>query len=396
MKATTASCENCGADLPASLGTVQCKYCGKETLLRATNVKGALPAAERSDSSGRIILSSAAGLLFVIIVVVVMTISSDENTDMAPSPASPAGTIQAAQEAIAQAAELAPPADTRPTLQSQLCLLDDLNDDGVQEVAGLLSAEYNAPKLPTILDGATGDIHWQGDAIADSNQLYQLCLGGSWIGVVDNDAFSLVLINVHTPSQQVRHALSDQLDRYGAGDSCFSFRTNDHRNVGFSATDGSQTTCAVRPRSRPHIEDSTTCGIISTHRQGASFEAEGITYRVRGRRPGTAFLEVRATRGRRELWDESLRLLPVGGGAIGCFIAAAAPGVLVVFGSPRGDGPDLIALGLNAESGTERYATEFADTGERVRGIYYNGRYVVLGLGNRVVALNPTSGDLAW
>ncbi|MFK8003267.1 MAG: hypothetical protein AB8H86_27100 [Polyangiales bacterium] len=374
MKATSASCEKCGADLPATLGRVECKYCGKETLLGAGGATTAIPSTSVPGSAGRIVLFAATVLALGIGSMVVKLAGENEV-------AGGAGDVHV---------------DTSASLQSQVCLLDDLNGDGVREIAALLALDYNAPRLPTILNGATGDTHWQGDALPSSTKLFQVCLGGSWVGIADNDAFSLTLINASTPTQQVRHALSDEVEMYGADESCFSFHMNDERNVGFSARDGSPAECDVVPGSHVHVIESTTCGIISTMPEGATFDENEVTYRVRGRQPGTAFLEVKATRGERDLWDQTLRLMPAEGERIGCFAAAATPGALVVLGSPRGDQHHVVALGLDAESGTERYATEFESLVTRVRGIHYNGRYVVFGLTSRLVALDPLSGEVAW
>jgi len=304
-----------------------------------------------------------------------------------------------ARERAEQALKLAAQEEASPDkdfrLDSRVCMLGDLNGDGVHELS-VLVASRGERKIPTILDGATGDVHWQGQALNRQSNIHLLCLGPQWLGVVDNQQFELLVVNTNEPSREVRRALSDELYRYGVSESCLSFRMDDRQRLGLSVEDGSEMSCRARANRRPHIEDTTTCGIISTIPRGVRFEDDGVKFQLKAKRPGTPFLQVKATRGSRKLWELPLRLVPVGGEAIGCFVGVTTPGVFVVVGNSRGGKRQLTVIGLNTDAGTERYAVDTPSSFSRVNEIYYNGRHVVMGLGRQLLALNPATGQMAW
>ena len=416
MKVQTVQCPGCGADLPPNAGTVTCEYCGKRTVLRPTGemrrpvvVVSDGDVQKRTNKMVAVIVGvSVIGMIPAIIIPIVAT-QTAESAIEASMAGNPAGTAASAAEGAADQARRAieqalgkagvhvPQNTNAPRVRSRICLLDDVNGDGAAEVSAFLSANSSdQTKTPAILDGANGNVLWQGESLGQGTHVHLLCAGTRWVTAVNNDSFQLLMVDAHDTTKQVRRALSDELDFYGVDDDCLAFKTSDNRTLGLSTEDGSERSCEIRARRRPHIEDTTTCGIISTLRRGATFELDDHTYKIDTRRPGTPFLQVSAKQGRRDLWDVPLRLVPVSGEAIGCLVGAAAPGVFTVFGSPRGNDHGLTVLGLNADSGTERWSLDIAGAYGQVNEIYYNGRYVVVGVMDRAIAIDPASGQIAW
>ncbi len=294
-----------------------------------------------------------------------------------------------------------PPPPPSPDVNSRICMVADRSGDGVRELVALVGdpPRNDGAKRPAIIDGASGALLWVGASAGASNDIYLLCAGDRWVGILDDASFVLRLIPLDTPEREARHVLTDEVFYYGATQSCLRLRTDDGRRPSFSLTDGSERSCDAPLDRRPHISHTVENGIIRTLR-GASAESGGVDYRLTTRRPGTPFLEVSASQRGRELWRVPLRFIPVGGEAIGTLAIAATPGVVVVLGSTRGGprGTGVTAVGLNAEGGTERFATTLddGDFGHSVGDLVYNDRFVVARTPGRLVALDPTTGSIAW
>jgi hypothetical protein len=250
-----------------------------------------------------------------------------------------------------------------------------------------------------MIDGATGAVVWEADPVL-SEDLQVLRLGDRHVGVIDQDHFELRIYPTTGPSGEVRRALSDKLWRYGVGEGCVSMETEDGASLAIALDGGSEMRCAARPRTNPNADEEVSTGllsgIISTIEHPLVAENGEMHYELRPRQPGTPFLEATAISGSRQLWTQALRFVPVGGEAIGTLAMAAAPGVVVVAGNHRGrhaDGTTLV--GLSAGDGTERYATEISQRFGRVRGMFYNGRHVVIA-DRQLVAIDPATGEIAW
>lgn len=415
MKAQTVQCPGCGADLPPNPGTVTCEYCGKQTVLRPTGEMrrpvvvvqhAGADVQKRTNKMVAVIVGvSLLGLIPAIIIPIVATRATESVIDISTSGANAGAAGQQAadqarraiEEALGKAGVAVPQNPGGPQVRSRICLLDDVNGDGAAELSAFISPNSSdRSKTPAILDGANGSILWQGQPLGNDTHIRLLCAGPRWVTAVNNESFELLMVDAHDTNKQVRRALSDELDFYGVSDECIAFKTSDNQTLGLSVEDGSERSCDIRARRRPHIEDTTTCGIISNLRRGATFEQADHTFHIGTRRPGTPFLQVSAKQGRNELWDVPLRLVPVSGEAIGCLVGAAAPGVFMVFGAPRGNDHGLTVIGLNADSGTERWSIDIAGTYGQINELYYNGRFVVVGAMDRALAIDPASGEIAW
>jgi hypothetical protein len=150
---------------------------------------------------------------------------------------------------------------------------------------------------------------WTADAIPEGDRQI-LCLGDRHFGAVDQDRFELFLQSTSGPTQ-IRRALSDEVDRFGATESCIALRTEDRNVTGFSLEDGSETSCSAQLSRRPHLDYGYTCEIISTISRPETATYEDMRYEVRPRRPGTPFLEVSSYRGQQQLWTRTTRFIPV-------------------------------------------------------------------------------------
>lgn len=195
----------------------------------------------------------------------------------------------------------------------------------------------------------------------------------------------------------MRHVLTDEVFYYGSTQDCLRVRTDDGQRRSFALSDGSESRCEAPLGWRPHISHTVENGIISMLRRGARAERDGVSYRLTTRRPGTAFLVVSADQRGRELWNVPLRFVPVGGEAIGTLAIVATPGVVVAFGVARGSSDQgITAVGLNADGGTERFATNLPAFIASIDDVHYNERYVIARVLSRLDAIDPTTGTVAW
>jgi outer membrane protein assembly factor BamB len=136
----------------------------------------------------------------------------------------------------------------------------------------------------------------------------------------------------------------------------------------------------------------------SITRSRFALEDGDLRYALHERQQGTALLEVSAHRRRRELWKRTTRFIRAGG-PTGALAMAAAPGTLVVFGSERRGDATLFAIGLDAQTGVERWERPLpAGPAVDLDSLFFNGRFVVFSesWSRRLVALDPATGETAW
>jgi hypothetical protein len=453
MSYSSPTCEQCGGPLPpAAPGAwVRCPYCGRQAQAPKPgqanplghthpaqaqpppavqpNPSGPVPmppygavAPPRPASRAPLLFAVAAmGVLGVMGAVVFMLVARVEPNRATPHPPGalappavapaqpsdgtlPPGTVvpappHAPSSAVPGAAVAPSPADRR--VEGRLCMVGDRNGDGVRELAALVYRGRADPLLtPVVFDGTTGAVRWEGREFdTGGRDTYLLCAGASWLGIHDDGTFQLRLIPLDAPDREVRHVLSDEVFYWGATDDCIRFRTDDRQRTSFSlAHDGEERACSAPLDRRLHIPFSGERGIISTLRRGHRVQGEGgVEFRLRGRRPGTAFLIASAHRRGRALWEIPLRFVPVDGEAIGTLAAVAAPDTMILFGQPRDQdifSAPLHIVGLDAESGAERFATP--TNTRRLGEFYYNGRYVVFGTDDTILAVDPGTGQIAW
>lgn len=407
---STIQCHHCGAPLPVSQtnGVVRCAFCGTERIIGPAPTPAPFPSHPPTTPGSARKVGIGVGLFVVgmlgasAFATVAWTVSSIFSSGRTPSstqaeswtqPQAPVGVVPAAPT---------PSTPSPPSFESRACLLADVTGDGAREIGGFIRRNRADDVHPAMIDGATGTIVWEASPTPwTRSQL--LCLGERHFGYVDQEEFELAVFPVSGPAGEVRRTLTDELERYGVEGSCVTLRTEDRRTISISLGDGSDVRCAAHPRVRPHIDEEVTTGfvhgIIRMLRLPVVAEHGGMRYELRTRRPGTPFLEVTARGSGRELWTRPLRFVPVGGEAIGALGLAAAPGVVVVAGTERGSSraEGITLVGLNADTGMERFATPILQGPfARLRGMFYNDRFVVVAGGTALVALDPATGAIAW
>ncbi|MEZ4337667.1 MAG: hypothetical protein R3B82_13695 [Sandaracinaceae bacterium] len=306
-----------------------------------------------------------------------------------PSPSGPSP--------VEPAAPSAPPPVPLHNLD-RICRLNDTDGDGAHEIGALVARGRDRQRHPAIIDGATGEPRWVGEGLRDSHDIRLLCAGPDWLVVVDDERFELRMHPITSPDGVLVHTLTDEVDRFGVNEHCIGLRLEDGNRPSFSLDTGTEAaSCSVSYRSRPHISDSTTCGIISMNRRGRTETLGDVSYQIHVRPRGTELLQVTARRRSRELWDRPLDLVPVGGTAIGCFAGAAMPGAVVVLGSTRDEREGLVAIGLEEENGVERFRVQLnGDRMGSVRDVFSNGRFVIVTTSGQLQALDPANGATAW
>ena len=391
----TEHCGQCGAPLPPGYGVLRCAYCGNRQQVAPPPPAapfGAPPSGPFGTSPPHVPSPSRPNRSLVVAAVLMFAL-----TGIAGAGAVVPMLLFASGEG---SGESVPDAVTSPQVGSLACLLADTNGDGVREIGAATWTTSRAEMRPALIDGASGEVLWTDDAVPRSGHEI-LCLDEQHFALVGQQELQLVIYPAAGPSAALRRPMSDELQKYGVGDACITLRTRDERTIGVSLADGSTTQCAWSADRRLLDDDITVgarSGIIDMIVQPVVAEMEGAHYELRARNPGTPFLEVTGQNGGGPKWTQTLRFVPVGGEAIGALAITAAPGVVVVAGSPRGDDDGPITLvGLSADAGIERYATPMPDGFiPRMRGFFYDGRYVVVSTGSHLVAIEPATGQIAW
>ncbi len=391
-------CRKCGAnlDLPDSgEGVATCPFCGTEHLLPTRSAPHApdprpvlhqTPAPRRPHrrpvrrSALPVVLASVGSIAGIGVAIAVLAFDVNGAVQGVSGVGTPgAGAGSSVLPDVASADEW----------QSGACMLDG-NGDDVLDFAGLRGPDEGAKAV--VVDGSTGESIFSAGSFSYGDEIF--CPTEGWIGVADDEAFRVDLFQITGSEAHVTHVLPDEPERWGTADGCVNFHSDDGRNTGIALPDGTVTECRVRPRHRfrvyPGMEDSIT-------RSRYVIEEDGVRYTLHERQRGTEFLEISAHQ-RRQLWKITTRFLRAGG-STGALAMALAPGTLVAFGSERRDDEALFAIGLDAQTGIERWERRLP-TGPAVslRSVHFNGRFVVYSelWNDALIALDPTTGQTAW
>jgi len=379
---------------------VACEYCGTEVRfepVEPTTNERVDTGESRAGGRGAALIATVLAVLVLVAVaqVLVSSAASNERASLAlPSAPSPAPVVDPPiREAVPHIER-----DLR-RWDSEACFMADVTADGAREIGGRITDGSTELAIPVLVDGATGSVLWRGEP-AERSSSTLFCVDERHFGLSLKNALSVEIYAISGPEPRIRRTLSDVLDEFGVGDDCISLRSEDGHVVRLSLEDGSAASCNARPDHRltedpPHIE----CSIISTLRRARTATDGDLRFELRPRRPGTPFLVVRGLRGQTELWKQSLRFVPVGGEAIGCVALTAAPGIVITIGSTRGTDNELSLIGLDAQTGIERYAiVQPPRASASLRGFGFNGRFVILSehWNDELVAFDPSTGREVW
>lgn len=268
------------------------------------------------------------------------------------------------------------------------CLADDVNGDGIGEIAVVLYNDFEQQRAG-LLDGATGDVIWEG-APYRGVDVAAFCVGRSHLAVVPpGGAFRLDLYPVadHESVQQL--PLSDRPFRYGTAPGCFRVEAMNRRqstyHLGATVTPGE---CAAEARRVSH--DYINTGEPDDPPTASSFD--GVTYELSFREQGTELVRI----SRRGGWSRELALLATDIGNRAGLLAV--PGGVIVVGQPHPEIEDTaIVLLLSDADGSERGRATFRDQNNAgVGALVFNGRYAVMKLGNTVRAYDPATAAQTW
>ena len=268
---------------------------------------------------------------------------------------------------------------------SGACLLD-ANGDGVFDVGGMTGAPGTGT-TPTIIDGKTGDVIWEGEASPKGS--VSTCAGDGWL-VVSRPDFRIEFHNARKPEVPVKYLARDKLQAISLGKGCVSIKTDDGTTAGVALPGGTATKCdAPKPR-RLTAE---WPGVVGLTQHGTTITVGSTKYSVKKRKTGTKMLTVEVSKSGKTLWSKEL---PYAAPTFNTAIAVGQGMVLVWAASPA-DRKKAILVGLDAKTGTQKY--EHPQNGlvtNTIEQFRFNGRYVIAMYWGKVYAYEPKTGEIAW
>lgn len=268
---------------------------------------------------------------------------------------------------------------------SRTCFVD-ANGDGIFDVAGL-SGKPGEGTTPTLADGKTGEILWQGEPSIKGAR--SACAGDKWL-VVSRPDFRIEFHDARKPEVPVKYMGRDKLEGISLGKGCVNIKTADGTLTGVSLPGGTATTCdAPKPE---RLTDS-PLGVVGLTTEGTQISLGPRTYRIQKRKSGTKMLTVEVTESGKTLWSKELDYAsPTFNTAI-----AVGRGMVMVWAASPADPQKAILVGLDATTGAQKY--EKPQSGQVTNSVYqfqFNGRYLIAMYWGKVYAYEPTTGEIAW
>lgn len=263
------------------------------------------------------------------------------------------------------------------------CLVD-ANGDGVDDVAGL-SGPPGQSSIPTIVDGATGDVIWQGEDAGQGATIE--CLDRQWVALGKPD-FSVQILDVRRPDAPRSVRGRDTLQRAAMGKGCAALETSDGSTLGVALPAGTPTECPAS-FSSPFDEP----GLIGLTGESTALTVGERTYTLTKRRSGTDILTLKVEeRGKTVLEKE----LPYAAATFSSGLAVAGERI-VIFGARPAAVDKGLLVGLDAKTGAELYVVPLeAQVTNNIKAMAYNGRYVVMQYWSHLRAYDPATGEQVW
>jgi hypothetical protein len=261
----------------------------------------------------------------------------------------------------------------------------DANSDGVLDVAGRGAAPGSERWAPMIIDGRTGRALWSGMLSNPTSRT--LCLGPAGFAVDDED-FKLHLFAARAPEVERTVPLPDHVSEYGVGDGCIRLKLANASTVLLSQQGESVGRCDATPPVRPDLPPG-----ISSSSEPMTVTAGSRSFELTTRQPGTPFLTLSASENGRPSWRRDLPFIAANGGR-GLTIAGE---LVAVYGAePRGDEYGVL-IGVDASSGAQRFAVpQNSHWSGHVRGLLFNGQYIIASWGFGLHAYDPADGKRVW
>lgn len=263
------------------------------------------------------------------------------------------------------------------------CMVD-ANGDGVDDVAGL-SGPPGESSIPTIVDGATGDVIWKGED-AGQNATIE-CLDRQWVALGKPD-FTVQILDVRKPDAPRSIRGRDTLQYAAMGKGCAAFKTSDGSTLGVALPAGTPTECPADFGS-PFEEP----GLIELTGESTALTVGERTYTLTKRRSGTDILTLKVEeRGKTVLEKE----LPYAAATFSSGLAVAGERIVIFGARPTAVDKGLL-VGLDAKTGAELYVVPLeGQVTNNIGAMAYNGRYVVMQYWSHLRAYDPATGEQAW
>jgi LSD1 subclass zinc finger protein len=260
----------------------------------------------------------------------------------------------------------------------------DANGDGVDDVAGL-SGPPGQSTIPTLVDGATGDVIWKGADVGEGAKLE--CLDRQWLAVGKAD-FSVQIHDARKPDAPLSVRGRDQLQYAAMGKGCAALKTTDGSTLGVALPAGTPTECAASfdsPWDTP--------GLIGLTGESTTLTVGAREHTLTKRGSGTSILTLKVEEGGKTVLEKEL---PYAAATFSSGLAVAGERI-VIFGARPAEQDKGLLVGLDAKTGAELYAVPLeAQVTHNIGAIAYNGRYVVLQYWSHLRAYDPATGEQVW
>jgi LSD1 subclass zinc finger protein len=263
------------------------------------------------------------------------------------------------------------------------CMVD-ANGDGVDDVAGL-SGPPGQASIPTLVDGLTGDVIWEGPD-AGQNATVE-CLDRKWFALGKPD-FGVQIHDVRKPDAPLSVRGRDTLQYAAMGKGCAALKTTDGSILGVALPAGTSTECAASFR-----DPFDAPGLIGLTGESTTLTVGERTYTLTKRGSGTEIFTLKVEgRGKTVLEKE----LPYAAATFSSGLAVAGERI-VIFGARPADQQKGLLVGLDASTGAELYAVPLeGQVTNNIGAMAYNGRYVVLQFWSYLRAYDPATGEQVW
>ncbi len=378
-------CSQCGAPLDVSEGSTyaRCQYCGVNVRLVAPEPQRVAPPQPQPDAGQRGLMVALASMgLMLIMGIAGALVLSTEDTQQLPPPPLPPPAVPSAPAAAATPGPALPSHFSGPVCQL------DANGDGVWDLLGLSNVRGSSQPQPTVIDGASGAVIFRAEPRQQAPQL--ACLDSRWFVVVAPN-FQAEFYDARNLGAPVRVLLRDRLSAHAMGQGCVRLRTDDRSVTGIALPGGNVVACETKAKFNDMREGGP--GTIGLTEKRTELEHEGRTYELEKRSQGSHVLTVRVREGKKQLWS---RELPYVAPTFNTGIATNGRSI-AVWGAEPGNTSDGILVGLDAQTGEQRYAVPANLTiSHSFRHFAYNGRFIVVQVLNSLRAHEPETGAIAW
>jgi hypothetical protein len=266
------------------------------------------------------------------------------------------------------------------------CLVD-ANGDAALDLAGMSATPGSEQWKLRLVDGATGSVLWSENDYAPVNGV--ICASPRYFGV-DGGDFRLRLFSAKALASPMTIPLSDHVDKLGLGDNCLLLKTADDAQKAVDLAGNSVARCDP-----PALTDAWgDWGVKSLDTERGLERTSGAkTFKLTYRSPGTPFLILTARAQDRDLWSKTLPLIKAGSNL--AFVVT--PGLLIVYGADPQDDHYGVLVGIDPETGTQRYAVrQDSHWSANFRSMHWNGRFVIIDWGFGLHAYDPSDGHRAW